>query len=323
MFRTNERGAEALLESPSHAAGVKCDSIIYFELCKRVFSLGILFYFCISQLKRTNMSRQCVHFSAQEDAYILSPNFNINIFLQRWPSRPRKTVWDRMSYLRKKGHTVAGKKYDDSKKNKDYQEAHCKNFVQEKIFSQCAGIVSDILCLLGPTSDRYLEQLRRHVTYNKHRIVSHELKEKVYQKQYKKFILGNIEDVYIRNTNVFNSPFIPNYIDLDLMCTWDTIKEQLITLFDKQVLKYEKYRFAFNFTLSLRAKKKEEWTKIVENIFSEITNHPCRVSKIAECEVEGTKKKVLKYTINANVSCDLVAYYYCDTTPMISFSISK
>lgn len=265
------------------------------------------------------MARQCIRFTTEENAAMLSPDFTVAEFMKRF-NRPNGAVHDHIRNLRKNGHTILGRGYNNTLTLKDYNKAIKKSFVQDLIFKMCEGIHGEMACMLGPNPERYLALVRKYVTIGKHMINSYELDIDIYCKQFNMFIKQ--WDVDVNNESVFETWTTP-YMDFDLMCKWKKEKNKLKYFFESQAKYFPTQSTAFNFTVSLRADKREIRTQTVEEILSSLLKTPCKVIQENLHVVIKKKTPVIEYIVEADTNYKIAVYHYADKTPMMSFSISK
>jgi hypothetical protein len=195
--------------------------------------------------------------------------------------------------------------------SKVYDTVPKKNYVQQTLYKSLFGINSPLLTLLGPTPERFLNMLTEYNIIGNNFIYSHEIDLDVFVKVAKTLTNRNINFTY--GDIIAAHP--QKLIDLDLMGRWETENELIKTMFNKQLsLSGDKY---FMFTLSVRGVENINICEHIKTILYELLNIKYNIT--TEKTFIYDKLFVDKFNISENIQ----AYRYADTSPMISILIKQ
>lgn len=282
--------------------------------------------------------------SPEADAELKADKVNFKEFLKKW-GRGRKET-DMRRHLLRKGIISGGIKKDAERiiditrpesivkrkyvkktlkpvtelpvatKNKLYckEDTPRKDMIQKWQLVACSGNFRDqCSVMLGPVEshERYHKMLRTYVD-NTGTIYNYENNRQVVIDQINEIKDKNIITCYGDITNANTTRFM----DLDLMCKFESAKEMLKKHFDIQKELFQTERKVFNFSLSLfyEDSNKREWN--IEECLTFLFNKPVRIIEKITLELG-----IIKFRIMPIASHEINVFYYCDTTPMLNFSI--
>lgn len=134
---------------------------------------------------------------------------------------------------------------------KTYEESVKKRFIQTLLYSQIAGLTSDVLCLAGPNCEDYCAMLEKYIVNGNHKIYSYEKEFAIYTNQLQK----QYSNRKLKNKVVFRSGDIAlaspkRIIDLDFCATLSTVETTIEKLFKAQKLSYLNAPKVLMFTVS-------------------------------------------------------------------------
>jgi len=258
--------------------------------------------------------------SKEEYLDILVKDFNNNEFCKKWHRSIQQVTEKRKRLLLNYDANI--RKFDiskldkqilsiknDVKLKKEYSNTPRKHYVQTDLYTKLANVNKPILTLLGPTPERYIEMLHKLNIIGDNFIYSHEIDIDVLCNTAKKLI---DEKINITFGDIIAAQPKP-IMDIDLMCRWNSEKERITTLFNKQkTLLSDKY---FLFTISVMGVENLSICSHVKNILYELLNIDYSVDME---RITFENEFVDKFIIN---SSNIFAYRYTDSSPMLNILI--
>jgi len=207
-----------------------------------------------------------------------------------------------------------GKTYDGILK----REVPKKNFIQELFYTALTGINSNAVVLLGPTPERIFTLLRKHILGIQNKTWSYEMNPVTLKAQ-----VDDIadEDIILVKTNVINA-YPERFMDIDLMCRWDNAQPVLKTLLEKQKNSFPNDKKAFLFSMSIMGETDTQYIALVKRIVKYLLDIEADVyEEIISFNDGENDLTIKKYKIIHNEIHNIKAYYYYDSSSMLTFSI--
>ena len=198
---------------------------------------------------------------------------------------------------------------------KTYSENHSKRYLQDLLMRYFPIKNAKVVALLGPKESytEYKEMLYKYVQPSM--IVSWENNYDIFydQERYNndskvKFMYG---DVSCCN--------VTNYMDIDLKCTYKSCSVLINSLFERQSSLSKEKIFHFSYSVNWLDKKSVENTII--NSIRDLVGDTAYISSIKDHSIPEKKISLRQYNIGGCENYIVKAFWYYDSSPMVSISI--